>query len=223
MCIRRLCLIFYTDTIRRGPLWNIVDICKEYGIREAVRSAIESGVYMSKVMWKRLIKEKIRNLEKKRWTMNCKLYKTLSFMYGNNIKMSVWWMHAFYDHSFAKQNRVIIRLLLNVNMYQEKLCQCCGQHAINNVTHILFVCQCNMDQRVVLWEEVKKNSPAGLIASLETMSVVEKTKFILNACKAPYIREWKLMYDVLSNYIFHLYQVYNCVNDEIVIDSWMHE
>ncbi len=209
VCVRRLCLIFYTGKSRRGPLWNIIEICKEYGICEIVRSALESGEYMSKMLWKRMIKDTIGKLETKRWSIKCKMYKTLYFMSSYKFKMSVWWIHAYHDHSFARQNRIIVKLLLNVFMYLEKDCPCCNNYVANSVTHILFDCICNVDQRVSLWNDVKVNSPAGLILDMERMSMVDRTRFILNACNVSYVKEWKHMYDALSNYIFQMCKVHN--------------
>ena len=44
------------------------------------------------------------------------------------------------------------------------------------------------------------------------MTLIEKTRFILTACDIWYIKEWKEMFDTLSNYIFHLCASYDCNN-----------
>lgn len=212
VCIRRLCLLFYTDISRKGPLSNIVEACKEYGISEIVRSAIEAGDYMSKNVWKAMVKRVMGNLERKRWLIKCKLYKTLCFMSGDSYKMCTWWTHAYFDHSFARQNRVIVRLLLNVNMYLEKVCQCCDMNVVNNATHVLFECPCSKELRVRLWDEVRENMPSELIWMIERMTLSEKTRFVLNACDTFYIKEWKEMFDTLSNYIFHMCASYHSNN-----------
>ena len=133
ICIKRLCLLFYKGAIHQGPLYNILNVCKEYGISEIVRASLESGVYMQKQVWKSVIKKKLMSLENKRWSTICKMYKTLHFLSGDIYKMSTWWIHAYHDHCFAKQNRIVIRLLLNVFMYTEKMCPGCDLNIVNNV------------------------------------------------------------------------------------------
>ena len=93
-------MVFYTDISRKGSLSSTVEAGKEYGICEIVRSAIEVVDYMSRHVWKAIV-EKLMG----------------------KIELKIWWIHAYHDHSFVRQNRVIVRLLLNVNMYLEKVCQ----------------------------------------------------------------------------------------------------
>ena len=204
------------DSTQRGPLWNVLKVCKEYGLYDLVKSSMETGEYISKVLWKRVVRESLANLEHKRWRINCKLYRTLHFM--SVYHMSAWWLHAYHDHAFSKQNRVILRLLLNVKMYAEIICPCCDINVVNCAVHVLFGCSCNEEQRVLLWNLFVEKCPQGLRVSLERMSYKQKTKFILNACNSYYLHEWKEIFDSLSNFIYHTSKVYDmnmmkCVNE----------
>ncbi len=147
ICVKRLCLLFYTDMSRQGPLHDIYNICKEYGISNIVKRSLESGDYMSKYVWKSIVKKHISSLENKRWQTLCYMYKSLHFLSKERYQMCTWWHHAYHDHSFSKKNRTIIRLLLNVSISMEKMCICCDLHTVNDVVHILFVCPCNSQIR----------------------------------------------------------------------------
>ena len=208
VCVKRLCYILFTNVRRRGPLCNIIDTCREYGLIECVRYAIESGEYVSKHVWKTMVKNSIMKLENKRWLISCKLYKSLSLLSVENHRMCTWWFHAYYNHSFSKQNRIIIRLLLNVYMYLEQKCPCCQLNAINNVVHILFICPCNNEEREVLWEKVKESTPRELFTHMTSLTLENRARFILNAFDSKYIREWESVYDALSNFICKLYSKY---------------
>ena len=136
-------------------------------------------------------------------------------MSGDHYKMSAWWIHAYHDNSFAKQNRILVKLLLNVNMYLKRNCPCCELNENNDVTHVLFNCQCNYEQRMELWNRVLDNCPIGLRNSLEEMTLDDRTKFILNAFNSCYIREWKVVYDKVSDYVAKVYYYYKVCHDEI--------
>ena len=105
--------------------------------------------------------------------------------------MSSWWIHAYYDHAYAKCNRIIIKILLNVHMYREEMCKFCTMNCVNNVSHILFVCPCNENIRKELWYQVKIIVSRNLFADIEKMNTVYRTVFILNACNVRYGHEWK--------------------------------
>lgn len=209
ICVKRLCLILYTEGRRRGPLCNIMEVCSEYGLHECVRYAIELGWYMSKHVWKTLVKNSVVKLENKRWLIRCKLYKSLSFLSDANYSMCAWWIHAYYDYSFSKQNRIIIRLLLNVHLYLAQVCPCCELNCVNNVVHILFVCPCISNERKALWEKVKESSPSGIVIQMANMTLECRTRFILNAFYSRYVHDWKPLYDSISNYICNVYTCYS--------------
>ena len=118
----------------------MIDVCKEYGLSDCVRNAIESGNYMSKYLWKNTVKHSLEYMEHTRWVIRCKIYKSLNYIAVDNNRICTWWIHAYYDNSFARKNRVIVKLLLNVYSYLDQICPCCQLNTVNNVVHILFVC-----------------------------------------------------------------------------------
>lgn len=170
--------------------------------------AVESGDYVTCKVWKQLVKRYVHALEQRRFIIRSYLYKSLCFIRMGNHTMCSWWIHAYYDHKFSKCNRIIVRLLLNVNMHAETLCRCCSQNVINNVSHILFVCHCNDDIRRICWNNVRLNTTEVLFSELSNMPIRERTEFILNACNLKYCHEWKNLFDSLSLYIYEVYSSY---------------
>ena len=128
---------------------DVYNICKEYGLSEIVKKSLESGDYMAKYVWKSMVKKHLTALENKRWHTLCYMYKSLNLLSKERYHMCTWWYHAYHDHSFSKKNRIIIRLLLNVFIYMEKICPCCDLQTVNDVVHVLFVCPCNSHIREV--------------------------------------------------------------------------
>ena len=90
---------------------------------------------------------------------------------------------------------------------------------VNNVSHILFVCQALDSIRSSLLNEVQKKSPANIIRTINRMQLEEKTRFILNAFYAPYIPEWKNMYDSVSNFIYRMIVKYETISNNQMFSS----
>jgi len=207
VCLKRLCLMLYTDVVRAGPLYNIMIVCKEYGLLDHVRYAIETGSYVTREVWKTLVKEMVHKLEVKRFVIQCQLYRSMHLL-SDNTHMCTWWIHSYFDPTFAKKNRTLVRMLLNVDMYREHICQCCDLNVLNNVTHILFVCPCINEVRERCLMDVRVNLPENLVNDFEHMTLNEKTRFMLNACNSRYISDWKNMFDAVAKFIHSVYTRY---------------
>ena len=62
-------------------------------------------------------------------------------------------------------------------MNRETLCQHCslGLYVFNDLSHILFACECIKDLRNRYWHEVQMNTPEMLLLEIEDMTVKGKT------------------------------------------------
>ena len=156
-------------------------------------------------------------MEHTRWVIRCKIYKSLNYIAVDNNRICTWWIHAYYDNSFARKNRVIVKLLLNVHSYLDQICPCCQLNTVNNVVHILFVCQCNIEMREILWKKVEECSPVEMVINMKNMNFEDRTKFVLNAFYSSFIHEWKDIYDNLSNYVYCMYTSYIQTKNETVL------
>jgi len=123
-------------------------------------------------------------------------------------QMSAWWVHAFHDPRYARQNIVIIKLLLNVYIYRKIVCPCCDMNCVNSVNHILFECLCNNDLRREMWIKVQHNSPEALFHAMTAMPKANRCIFILNAFYVNYLHEWKGVFDALSDFTYKMYMKY---------------
>ena len=219
LCIKRLCYIIYSGAVCKGPLNGIINVCKEYGLFGMTKMAVESGDYMQRKVWKQYVKDYVSELERKRIKTKCMMYNNLKLLDVRDFKMCVWWTHSSHNCNFIKQNEYIVRLLLNVSCYRQTICSCCDSHMVNNVSHILFVCKALDSIRSSLLNEVQKKSPANIIRTINRMQLEEKTRFILNAFYAPYIPEWKNMYDSVSNFIYRMIVKYETISNNQTFSS----
>ena len=209
LCIQRLCMIMYSNVDHCGPLFEIIQTCIKYRLLKIVRDALETGNYMSKAAWKALVTSTVNKFDLKHWKITCRMYKSLNVLDTASVHMSAWWAHAFNDPKFARKNRTAVRLLLNVNMYCQRICPCCDMFILNNVDHVLFECTCNSEVRNVMWDIVRKSIPAPLFMAMVEMSNGERAKFILNGCNTNYLLDWKGVFDSLSNFIYSTYGKYD--------------
>ena len=147
----------------------------------------------------------IMELDHNQWKGRCTFYTFLVNPSVDIYHMCAWWVdffpcrvHAYCNHAFARQNRVIVICLLTISMYRETICQQWNLYGLL-MCHIFNLnVICNKDIRKRYWNEVRMNSPARLFSETENMTVKVNTKFILNVCNVDYIREWNSMFDSLT-------------------------
>ena len=110
---------------------------------------------------------------------------------------------------FFTRNVPIIRLLLNVNMYNQSQCIVCERNENNDIVHILMHCKALERERRYRWEELQKVCPKALAESLNNLGPMQKTLFILNGAFIRYNHEWQDIFCMLSNYVFYLHSLYD--------------
>ena len=85
------------------PYKELSKLAKKYGLLQTVKTAIETGTYMSREKWKRLVKNTVKRYDFKHWKRGCKLCKSLCSLSLNSLnpQMSAWWVHEFHDPRYA--------------------------------------------------------------------------------------------------------------------------
>ncbi len=204
--LRRLMQIT-TQGYGTGPVNNIIDICKKYGLMNFVLESIEGAEYITLNEWKKRIKEYVMNRDIKRLNITCKLYKSLDMLKVNTTHRVIsWWLYASRYPQDTYRIRTIVRLLFNNPRLGKEQCNYCNLYDTRE--HILFQCTELTDSRKILWNEVVKTCPKQLLKELSKMSVFERTKFILNGFNCKYTPEWDLLYASLSNFCYIMYNIY---------------
>ena len=196
----------------KGPTWRYIQTCRKYGILNLVIDAVRSGSYMTIEQWKGLIKNKLNELDLKRWHIMCRTYKSLSML---NYKIeayqiSSWWLHCFRDPYFSRQNRCIVRLLLNTKRRGRTKCMLCSTN-LNTVDHVLFECPNVADVRKHWWQLFEDRCPPEFVLSVNSMSSKERCKFLLNGFNVYYNHEWKDIYDYVSHFICNVDSKYDAL------------
>ena len=208
VCVRRLCKILFFNKGNKGPIFRILEKCKEYGLYEHVKKALEYGKYMGKHKWKDKITPIIKTVDYKRRQVRYRMYISLRYLDTNSYNMCSWWVHSYNDYRYARKNRVVVKLLLNVFSYEERQCPLCEEYVTNDSPHVLFGCDSIRKEREIHWSRVLLCAPNDIISATEKMNDVKKTEFILNACYCKYVPECKMLYDSLSDFIYNMCIIY---------------
>ena len=189
-----------------SPTSTLLSTCKKYGFIDIVTLAIESGKYMTLNQWKTIVKNKLDIIDLQRWKITCTTYKSLLFVNINTDchGLSAWWYHCYNDPVFSRQNRTIVKLLLNANRRGKNKCVLCNIEN-DSACHILFKCVAITELRRLLWDTVRVKCPEPFVMSIDNMTPEERVVFILNGFNVKYTHEFKDIYDCLSNYVHKIY------------------
>ena len=210
--VKRITQLLYREN-GRGPTWNMIATCVKYGIEEFLYEAVETGIYMSYQTWKSKISYIVNEKYVQRLRVTCKLYKSLLYLEikGNDIIDSNGWVQFLHSAPHcARECRCILNLLLNTYRLGKDMCTLCSSYVPDTIEHILFECSNGDNMRDDLWREVINACPRPLVDGMYQMSEFTRTKFLLNALRTKYVKEWHDIYVCVSKFIYKMYnQHYN--------------
>lgn len=209
MLFRLLDIFFHTKKEFMGPTNVFVETCKRYGLYYVLQRAVVNGYYMPIIEWKKNVTKLILKRDERQIIMECSLYKILKYLsYEREVmSISVWWHHAQRNPKFARINRTIIRLNLNVERFGLKICQDCDMFVYRSIEHVMFECTVKEGIREKYWMVVMEVCPVQLIVAMNRMSIYERCVFILNGCNCKYITEWNNLYCAISTFVYNMFNV----------------
>ena len=212
--------IFDKGRRHQGPLWTALQTATRYGLLDHVQTAIETGEYMSKAVWKKIVKNKVIGKEQKNWQIHSKLFSSLRIARVGmpNIQMSSWWSNTQVNPIDMNKCRDILKLLLgchklNTCMYKRKhsnisspLCNLCNMYEAESVEHMLFKCPRIEAVRRILWENVIQSTPTHAMRDhIETLQVKDKCVFLLSGLCNTYVIEWNEVYRSIATFVSGIY------------------
>ena len=201
---------------KKGPAIMMYETCLEFGLLQRVIDSITSGVYVSKVEWKKTIKRVIWERETNTWIANCIMYRSLT-LYRKCICFGIiwpWWLFTKRHPSYVKQCRVLLRLVTGTHAISERLrqlgnsrmCQQCNMMVTDSIPHMLFECQGAEDLRITMWGHVINNSPPALLLSISRMNYTDRCVFLLSGFNcSTLICEWDSVYINVCKFIVAMY------------------
>ena len=147
-------------------------------------------VDMNQNIWKKLVKDQANKKESDEWIATKLLYRSLSVFDSTGIDCKngfKWWKLCKWYPMVLYKVKVMLRLVLTNNVKCGYICSCNEEP---NAVHILFECQKNMEVREERWEIVKRKMPTGMRNSVQSMTDIEKFKFIYSGFNDSFCKEW---------------------------------
>jgi hypothetical protein len=194
----------------KGPVWNIINVCKKYGVLEEVMSAVDLGDYENISSWKRKVKGLVLEKDFRNLKITCKIYRSLNLLQvsGSEHNVLSWWVYA---HRYPKTTmyvRLVVKILLNTYRLGKEGCKVCGTGQLNSATHILFECNGIQNVRDQYWHDVEQTGPLQIRHEMRRMSNYDRTKFVLNAFFCQFIADWTDLYHSTCRYCYKMYIAY---------------
>lgn len=225
-----LCRIveFYNNIESCGPIFNILQIAKRYGLLDMIGQSVYSGVYFKRAKWKLCVKQSIKEYEHRRHIITATMYCKLG-LYRSTITyfaMSPWWVHASrYPH---ERSHVVLlfRIVVGVQLFEKdgnyngrNKCGLCNNFSEGSLQHVLYECTCLRDVREKEMREITKYCPRPFIQYYSDLSLYDKTCFILNSfgCKT-YVREFHDIFSFFGMFVTNMVQ-HNLQLSDIVLST----
>jgi hypothetical protein len=199
----------------KGPLWKALETASAYGLLEKVKLAIETGEYDDIKQWIKIVKEKTRIVEQKRWDIQSSLYSSLTRVRKGMLcnELTIWWKYVQYNPSEMPKCIAIIQMLLEVHQLnscrfrynksdiKSSLCDKCQMYEVETVDHLLFRCTSLCGIRNTLWNNVLQNCPSETLRSeLQCMPDSHIATFLLSGLHNTYIYEWYPLYEAIASF-----------------------
>ena len=212
LVIRRILdLIQSPKSTKRGPVWNIIQLCQKYGLMDTMVEAVQYGNFIELSKWKAMVKDAVLTQDIKRLKVSSKIYKSISMLNVNSLQchtMNAWWSYTKMVPSDIRNVRILMKLLLNTYRLGKDNCPVCDYGSVNSIGHILFECDILQEMRDKQWECVCEVCPNQLCMEMKNMSVYHRCTFILNALDCSLVTEWLDLYSQLVQYVVLMYKSY---------------
>ena len=180
-----------------------------YKLNDVVLSFINNADSDRIVITKRLIKNRIREFEYRRWRYSCIFYSDLSLYLDivTEMKPIIWWRFVQANPTFLKKASCIVSILMNGQPkylqcnFNSDICKLCNVRSLDTPRHILFECDSLIETREIMNRSFIQSMPLSMFQGYNASSIDAKLKFMLSGLSEEY-------YDVMkcvANLVFALY------------------
>ena len=212
VCLIRTVQFLEGEKISKGPIANIMETAKKYGLQGEISIAVVTAEYMPLRLWRKIVYNKIGNADRQRQTFTCQLYSSLSIFRQSIVgswKIWPWWEHASRYPKETRRCQVMARMLVGArasDIDNQKMCDKCTSFKLETLAHILFECELEESVRILEWEKTKAVTPPVLTEEIERMDINKRTVFILSGLGGQYTPEWGKTYSSLANFITKVFK-----------------
>jgi hypothetical protein len=199
-----------------GPVFNIIKTAKKYGLLDILVESALSSNYMKRIKWKSIVKQSIKEHERKRNYVSSLLYFKLG-LYRSTVtyfSMSPWWIHASRYPNERCHVVLIFRIIVGVHVFEKEgnyngrnKCNVCTNFANDSLQHVLYECEGLSNLREKEMDVITEYCPQPFIQYYTSLSMYEKTCFILNSFGCvTYVEEFHKIFSYFGKFITTMVQ-----------------
>ena len=197
-----------------GPVFNILQTAKKYGLLDIIVQSAYSGIYMNRLRWKRIVKQVIKMHEYKRHYISTYMYTKL-VLYRSSMThsaISPWWVHASRYPNERNSVVLLFRIIVGVHVFEKdgnyngrSKCILCDNNADNSLQHVLYECESLCDLRKREMDEIINFCPHPFTQYYNSLSIYEKTCFIVKSfgCEV-YINEFHKIFTYFGRFVTNM-------------------
>ena len=127
------------------------------------------------------------------------------------IKLHVWWKFQKIYPSLYNQVSSVVAVMLGTQPTKllcnlgSKLCQLCSNRSADKAEHILFQCEALSQIRHEHINKLMSAMPQAMKTEFRSMTLDDKTIFILSGLKSEYCPEWCAIYRAIIKFVYEIY------------------
>ena len=147
--------IVRTDNKQKGYIPDIFKILKKYDMVHFIVNYIESSIFPSKLVWKKLVKRNIYKYESSQWLqrMRCQNVFDRFMSVHTVIKPAILWKCALNGLSL-KNSRVVSKIRTDISPTVSRVCKFCESIYTDCYSHITTICPLTQSIRNIFFEHV---------------------------------------------------------------------
>ena len=205
-----------------SPVKDMVAYVHKFDLNEVVSSLINSASQKLSGTIKHLVRNKVYNIEYRRWRASCILYPKLNiYMAGVlSIRTHICWVLVHrYPHLFRKVSAVMALLVGSQPKYLQcfrltRLCELCALCEMDTPEHLLLRCQAMDHIRTTYLSKLYDIVPYGM--RVNTMQDHEKMIFFLSGLHcSTFVDEWSEAFMCICSFVYAVYMQRKQLYDEI--------
>lgn len=173
-------------SLQQGFIPDIYRILGKYSLTETVYSFVNSGLFFSKLTWKRLVRDRVCEISERNWVERVQSAHSVRRILNINEtnKMYIFWEVSKRYPSYLKlvQNAVnLLGRMFSRNWYQK--CRLCGNFIFSETEHLLLFCHRMDDFRNILWERLYIRFSVDFFVAFTTYPPEKQIDLLFSGCR----------------------------------------
>ena len=232
-CFRLLCtndniykdiLLYRLDNIAmRGylrpkhpsPVDCMFEALRDYDLVNDLLSVLPTRTFGLVSTWKGIVKKRVWEYEKLRWSMSISMYSSLDLYIKSvkSISMHPWYTVSKHRPFLAKKIACLMSVVMGSQPvglscnYSSAWCELCHMHVRETPLHVIFGCPELGAHRYEYLSKIYESMPLAMKNDFVTMTIQDKMCFMFSCLNVRYNKEWDHVYTSVANFIYEMYVI----------------